>query len=184
MGDAVSPIAFAFKGGQDGFRTGFSWLRFLKRPDKWHRARSRAKVRLPVVKRSQRTTPLKGTAVTQCPQSCHPFPFSKRSRKSVFLCEISQYLNTLQAKQNTVTGFDLCFIIENACFCSVKLMNAQLRGGIWRLVLDCAPPKAADPIPNPWDTNWQTYTGWQLGSESGHTQGNKQAIPGHFARSE
>lgn len=73
----------------------------------------------------------------------------KRSRKAVFLCEISQYLNTLKAKQNTATGFDLCFIIENACFCSVKLMNAQLREGIWRLVLDCAPQKAADPIPNP-----------------------------------
>ena len=59
------------------------------------------------------------------------------------------YLNTLQAKQNTATGSDPCFIRENASFCSVKLMNAQLWEGIWSLVLDCAPPKAAHPISNP-----------------------------------
>lgn len=97
----------------------------------------------------ERASISEGSSCYSVAQSCLLFPFSKRSRKSVFLCEISQYLNTLQAKQNTATSFDLCFIIENACFCSVKLMNAQLREGIWRLVLDCAPQKAADPIPNP-----------------------------------
>ena len=112
-------------------------------------AQSKPRVRLRVMLRSQGLSPLKGTAVPLSPRAVIPSLFSKRSRKSVFLCEISQYLNTLQAKQNTATGSDPCFIRENASFCSVKLMNAQLWEGIWSLVLDCAPPKAAHPISNP-----------------------------------
>lgn len=124
----------------------------------------------------------RGQLVLRAPELPSLPLFQEKPEIRIFMWNFSIFKHSAgQTKQ--ATGFDLCFIKENACFCSVKLMNAQLREGIWRLVLDCAPQKAADPIPNPWDANWQTCTGWQLGPESGHTQGNRQAIPGHFARS-
>ena len=117
-----------FKGGKCGFRTVFCRLQFLQRPGKWHPCPKQAKGESAGHAEKPGSVPSEGGSCSSEPRAVIPSLFSKRSWKSVFLCEISQYLNTLQAKQNTATGSDPCFITENASFCSVKLNECSIMG--------------------------------------------------------
>lgn len=83
-----------------------------------------------------------GDSCSSEPRAVIPSLFPKRSQ-SVFLCEISQYLNTRQAKQNTAASSPFLY---NREYQLVPSADMSVGRNLELSVRLCAPPKAAHPF--------------------------------------